>query len=211
MRGSPPRIPWSAIVEHAGTVACLVLFAAVAGRVGPLLVREHDWPGLVAAGLAAYVAADLVSGAVHWFCDRFGTERTPVIGPSVIEPFREHHRDPLAITRRGFVAVNASNLLAVLPVLALAGLGEPSLGHAFLLVFALAVGLTNQLHKWAHAPRVPRAVAWLHRTRLIMPPDHHARHHRGETHAFCVTSGWCNPLLDRLGVFARLERRIRRA
>jgi len=206
------RPTWGSLFELAVTVTCALLLLGLGARIVPLVQQPGAWPGLIAVAVLAWVAADLVSGVVHWLCDTFFAEDTPVIGPAVIEPFREHHRDPLAITRRGFVGVNGANCAVVLPVLALAGWGEPSLRHAFALVFGFAVCLTNQFHKWAHAPHVPRAAAWLQRARVIVPSDHHARHHRdGQAHAFCVASGWCNPLLDRFAVFARLERRIRRA
>jgi ubiquitin-conjugating enzyme E2 variant len=205
------RTTGRSLFELAVAVACALLLGGLAADVVPLLRQPGAWPGLAAVAVLAWAAADLVSGVVHWLCDTFFDEDTPWIGHAVIEPFREHHRDPLAITRRGFVAVNGANCAVVLPVLALSGWGEPSLRHAFLLVFGLAVCLTNQFHKWAHAPRIPRSAAWLQRLRLIVPSAHHARHHRHGTAAFCVASGWCNPLLDRFSVFPRLERRIRRA
>lgn len=210
---APPatqQATWGAHFELAVTVACALLLLSIATRVVPLAGEPAAWPGLVAVAVLAWLAADLVSGLVHWLCDTFFAEDTPLVGRAVIGPFREHHRDPLAITRRGFTAVNGANCAVVLPVLALAAWGEPSLRHAFVLVFGLVVCLTNQFHKWAHAPQVPRAAAWLQRLRLIVPPAHHARHHQRGTEAFCVASGWCNPLLDDSAVFARIERAIRR-
>jgi ubiquitin-conjugating enzyme E2 variant len=204
------QVTWGARFELAATVACAFLLLMIATRVVPLVADPAAWPGLVAVAALAWLAADLVSGLVHWLCDTFFAEDTPFVGRAVIEPFREHHRDPLAITRRGFTGVNGANCAVVLPVLALAAWGEPSPRHVFVLAFGFGVCLTNQFHKWAHAPRVPRAAVWLQRAGLIVPPAHHARHHRHGTSAFCVASGWCNPLLDRTAVFARLERAIRR-
>lgn len=197
-------------LDAAALVGVAFLLSAVTLRALTFAQQPGAWLPLASAAVVAYVAADLVSGTVHWLCDTFFEEDTPIVGRAVIEPFREHHRDPLAMTRRGFLSVNGSNWMAMIPVLALAGWGEASLRHAFLFFFGLAVCLTNQFHMWAHAERVPRVVSWLQRARVIVPPSHHARHHRSrQTQAFCVTSGWCNPLLDRLGVFARIERRVR--
>ncbi len=165
-----------------------------------------------------HLAADVATGCVHWFCDTFFRDETPLLGSLVIRPFREHHRDPLAITRHGFLERNGNNALIGVPaaagLLALTGPAAEEPAAAVLLAFGLAVTLagvaTNQIHCWAHAPRVPRAVVWLQRCRLILPPAHHARHH-GPAHrgAYCVTSGWMDPLLDGARVFEGLERGVR--
>jgi ubiquitin-conjugating enzyme E2 variant len=49
-------------------------------------------------------------------------------------------------------------------------------------------------------------VRWLQRRRLVLTPAAHAVHHRA-AHAggYCVTTGWLNPLADRLRLFDRLD------
>jgi hypothetical protein len=67
--------------------------------------------------------------------------------------------------------------------------------------------LTNQFHCWAHLPAPPGPVRWLHATGLVLTPRRQALHHRGQHDcAYCVPSGWLNPIPDRLGLFDRLER-----
>src|SRR5215208_153170 len=48
------------------------------------------WLAPILAALA-YLAADFLSGLVHFLADNFGSYDTPIIGPNFIEPFREHH------------------------------------------------------------------------------------------------------------------------
>ena len=127
-------------------------------------VPRRPWLVLTAA-LLAYLAADLVSGVVHWAADTWGSPDLPVVGPALLRPFREHHRDPLAITRHDFVETNGNNCLVSLPVLALAiwlSPGDDGPGSVFLPAFlgALVVWmlLTNQFHKWAHLPTPPPPV-----------------------------------------------------
>ena len=82
--------------------------------------------------------------------------------------------------------------------------------EAFVLGLAFWLCITNQIHKWAHVERPPAAVRWLQRRRVILEPGHHAAHHTMPfDQRFCITSGWLNPVVDRLGVFALLERRCR--
>ena len=159
----------------------------------------------------AVLAADLLTGVVHWFADNHLCPTSPVLGRLLIAPFREHHVDPAAITRHGWLEVNAANCgaaaLALGAMLALAPAGLPTL-EAFALVASLLVASTNQFHKWAHQPRVPRPVAWLQRRRWILSPAAHARHHAsGFDCSYCVTTGWLNPLLDCIGVLSPVRRR----
>lgn len=106
-----------------------------------------------------------MSGVVHFTFDRFFTTRTPVLGKTFVSAFRQHHADPVDITRHGFIATNGTNgnnSLATLPIL-LGVVAIPlDLDHAWHLFAATTVlwaGIatfgTNQFHKWAHQPEVP--------------------------------------------------------
>ena len=192
------------LLEGSAVAVCVLLAAPIAVRLGSVPL---DLPRLVIVGLAGYLAADLASGLIHWFCDRFFEEHTRVIGPVLIRPFREHHRDPLAMTRHGFLELTGNSCLGLAPVLALAWrwAGGAWL-DALVLAFAGGVILTNVLHKWAHAATAPAVVRWLQRRRLVLAPAAHALHHRaGYTGGYCVTSGWMNPLTDRLRLFVGLD------
>jgi plasmanylethanolamine desaturase len=198
-------------------------FAAVTGALAVrLLSAPWQAPQLLHIVLGAgvgYILADIVSGVVHWFCDTFFHEDTPVIGRAFIHPFREHHIDPLAITRHDFLEVNGNNCLAMLPLLlAVWVFGAPSAGEAIpalfwqstALGFALATFATNQFHKWAHQERPSAAVRWLQSTGLVLSPAHHRQHHSAPyRQAFCITAGWLDPLLDRYRIFERIERLAR--
>jgi ubiquitin-conjugating enzyme E2 variant len=200
--------------------ASLVVFAASAAG---LLVRLGAmpppawWPALALAALAGVCAADLASGVVHWLFDGFFDESTPGLGPAFVRPFREHHRDPAAIVRHGFLEVSGNNALALSPLLwlclPLAGAfgREPfaSAGLAFGLAAIGVAFVSNQIHRWAHAERAPRVVRWLQRRRWVLAPEAHARHHAGaHDRAYCVATGWMNPLAAGLGLFRALERAL---
>lgn len=167
----------------------------------------------LAAPLPALAAADLASGVVHWLCDRFGDERTPLVGRSVIAPFREHHVDPERLARKDFFDAASSNAWLAL---ALQGgwlwLSQPParasqvFAASFVLWLSTFVYLTNTFHQWAHRAAPPRLARWLQRWRLAIPPEHHARHHAAGDRAYCVTTGWCNAALESARVFERVER-----
>lgn len=176
------------------------------------------WPLLVVATLAGVCAADVATGVTHWLFDRCFEEATPVLGPAFVQPFREHHRDPTAIVRHGFLEVSGNNALALCPVLwactpLAAGFGTAfaeTLWLGFALAAIAAAFVTNQIHRWAHAAAVPAPVRWLQRHGWVLSPAHHALHHCGaHDRAYCVTTGWMNPVLDGLGVFRSVERALR--
>src|SRR5689334_851211 len=143
-----------------------VLLAPFAWATAVAITTGDALPWIALAALLGFLAADLVTGTLHWMCDTYFAEDTPIIGAAVIESFREHHRDQLAMTRRAFLRVSNSNVIATSLVLALVWLrravGEASasiFADAWITSLACALTLTNQFHKWAHLPRVPRAVA----------------------------------------------------
>jgi ubiquitin-conjugating enzyme E2 variant len=203
------RLEWALVLAH---LALSVLVAArIVCRAGPL-------DALVAVALLApaLLTADFFSGLVHWLADRFGSLETPLLGKHVLRSFREHHRDPAAMTRHDFITTSGDTCLMTVPALALVlatvrgdGPGGRA-GLSFALLVLTLVFATGHIHKWAHARRPPRLVAWLQRRGLLLAPAAHARHHRPPfDRAYFITTGWCNGPFDRLRVFARLEALIR--
>jgi ubiquitin-conjugating enzyme E2 variant len=203
-------------------LAATILFPAL--FVSPLLLSyqqlseaECEWlafPGAV-AGL---IFGDFVTGLVHWAADTYGEESTPVIGRSLVKPFRTHHVRPQEICEHGIVETIGNTCILAAPLLALfialAAYGETSAAVAFA-VFAAVVTVgvtvaTNQFHKWAHQQRPRRPVRLLQRARVILSPDHHRTHHTAPFESsYAITNGWLNPLLNRTGFFRRLEGALR--
>lgn len=213
-----PRRAWVVALDHVSLALAASLAAVALSRVDAL--PPLAWvPALALAAWLGWAFADLASGLVHFLCDRFGSERTPLLGPAVIRPFREHHLDPRAITAHGFVELSGNSALALTPMLALGNELAPSFGEtllhsvAFSWLMSASAGLfaTNQIHRWAHMPHAPRVARWLQRAGLAITAEAHARHHRAEhDRSFCITTGWCNAPLDRIGAWGRLEHRLRR-
>ena len=168
------------------------------------------WPALVlvAAGL---LAADFVSGVVHWAGDTWGDERTTWIGPRFIRPFRFHHAHPLDMLNSHFFTTNGDTALGSLPFLiAPFALPTDSTLGLWTAVFLWAVGgwgmWTHQFHQWAHMKTPPRVVGWLQRCGVLLGPDHHWRHHKSPFEVnYCITTGWCDPVLTRMRFFVGLE------
>src|ERR1700682_3105646 len=141
----------------------------------------NPWLAL-SAFMLGFVAADFISGFVHWAADTWGTPEWPIIGKALIRPFREHHVDQKEITRHDFVETNGNNcFISIAPAAGAALLPVHGAGWFFLSVmtFALCFAIfgTNQFHKWSHLDEPPQMVRLLQRANLVLPPEHHAVHH----------------------------------
>ena len=157
----------------------------------------------------AWIAEDLLSGLTHWSADTFGTEETLFLGTRFIRSFRVHHINANDILVRPFAQLNGDVALGVLPIL-VATFFVPPASRLFLVLLALFILPTNQIHQWAHRPAAPRIVRVMQRLRLILGPDEHRRHHTEPNRShYCITTGWCNAPLERTQVLARVERGLR--
>ncbi len=200
------------------TTEFLDLLAVAVVAVALAVLSLRAWSGIhspadavrVAVILAAgYLLADLLTGFVHWFCDTFFDENTPLIGPGLIAPFREHHRDPLLMTRHGFLELTGSSFRGLAPLLAwFVWRGDllPALANAFVLAVSAGAVSTNLLHRWAHDPAAPAVARGLQRLGVVLTPERHARPHAPPfAAAYCVTTGWMNPICERLQIWSRAE------
>jgi plasmanylethanolamine desaturase len=200
-----------------GVTAFAALALGGAWRIHGSLGSGDVW--LVSAALVlGWLAADFISGFVHWMGDTWGSVNMPVLGKAFIHPFREHHVDPKAITRHNFLETNGNNCLVSLPALlpvVFIPIGPDAFGHLFLAmcVFAMTIWvlLTNQIHKWAHMDTPPKWVKAMQKARLFLDPGHHGIHHTApyDTH-YCITTGAWNPLLARIRFFRHVERLVTR-
>jgi hypothetical protein len=162
--------------------------------------------------VSGYLVADFLSGVVHWAGDTIGDQNTPIFGANFVTPFRYHHIDPKDITRHDFVETNGNNCIVIAPILAVLLLVTPrSAGWFFYACAVMAftscfILCTNQFHKWAHEDHPGRWVRAMQSAGLILSPEHHSIHHASpQDKSYCITVGWMNPLLDKIGFFRICE------
>jgi ubiquitin-conjugating enzyme E2 variant len=200
--------------EIASIAAYVIVMAWLLVSIAPRIASN---PFLaLSAFMLGFVAADFISGFVHWLADTWGTPEWPIIGKALIRPFREHHVDEKEITRHGFVETNGNNCFISLPAATTAALLPDDTVWFFVaaMTFSLCLAIlgTNQFHKWAHMDAPPRYVKMLQYANLILPPEHHAVHHTTPyARYYCITVGWLNEALFRLRFFQTLERLITHA
>lgn len=157
--------------------------------------------------LLGWLLADFLSGAFHWWEDRFGMPTLPFFGKLTIGQNLDHHARPTAfIDGSTFLKRNRFMIATALVV------GTclfTWLGFRVWLVSLVAGGaLVNEIHAWAHRPSM--APAWarpLQEVGVISSPKQHAAHHRPpHERNFCILTDWLNPLVDAAGLWPRAER-----
>ncbi len=205
--------PAHAFLEHSTSILFPVLFVPnVYFSFAGLYELELLWLAALAIPLAL-VLGDFVGWLVHWAADTYFSDDTPVVGPALIRPFRQHHISPRDICTHSLVSIVGNVCILAVPILALC-LYLHSVSHHGLLTFAIlctalmaaATVATNVFHKWAHQEKPSAGVRWLQRMRLVLEPKHHQVHHTEpfKMH-YCITNGWLNPLLNKIGFFRKLE------
>jgi hypothetical protein len=206
--------PLHAFLEYSTFVIFPILFGLNLHWAGTrLYVFELAWLFALAIPVGV-VGGDFISGIVHWAADTYCSEDTPVVGPSLVKPFRRHHLYPRDICTHNLVETVGNVCILAVPVLSLCLFLLWLLPDSSLLAFAVicialmaaATVATNQFHKWAHSENPPAYARPLQRLRLVLEPTHHELHHTApfESH-YCITNGWLNPLLNRIKFFRRLE------
>lgn len=209
-------------LRRAVLASSIVLTMILVGWVGWSVVElaARGWWLAIAIAIPIGIATiDFVTGVVHWACDRFGSADTPVVGALLIRAFREHHDTPTKMVDHDWIETNGEPcILCALALVVLAVLApevQSGLGAAGLTIVwtMAAVGAwANQVHKWAHMAPAPLPARALQQIGLALRPSEHACHHRApHDSGYCISTGWMNPLLDRLRLWAWLERSFRRA
>jgi ubiquitin-conjugating enzyme E2 variant len=187
-----------------------------------IIVNFSIWNfwALIIGFIGAMLFADFMSGLVHWLADTWGTLETPIVGNNFIRSFREHHIDPVAMTRHDIFETNGDN--AFLTLLTLYFMCRREIPYhrgipdgweytqlCFWTFSCLWVALTNQIHKWAHTYKPPAFVVILQNCGLILSRKQHGIHHKPPFDKYyCITNGWMNKPLEIIHFWRGLERII---
>jgi len=158
---------------------------------------------------------DFLSGLVHWLCDTYGNENTPLVGQTIIKDFRLHHDYPRDITKHTFLSSNGNiALLGVVlqmpffTIMIFSNNQYVALIVSFILLSFLFSAIANEIHKMAHQfpEDNPKIVRILQKYHILLNPEHHSKHHAAPyDRNYCITFGWMNHLLDKINFWRSVE------
>lgn len=206
------------LIETASIYTFPILFAVFLYYAISLLFAAGLTWSIALLFLIGWLAGDWLTGMVHWFCDTYGSEDTPLLGQAIIQPFREHHVLPEKICSHDFAHTNGNSFLLgvvlVTPFLIALMLCEPGdtvlpIAATLMVFTGIFSCLANQVHKWSHAPQaeLPGIVRWLQKHHLILNPEHHQLHHTKPFDTnYCISCGWMNPVLEWTRFFRGMEK-----
>lgn len=158
--------------------------------------------------LSAVIAADLLTGIVHWLEDTYGNPNTKFlgIGKHIVIPNLVHHIKPRELTNGNwFSRIWTSMVFLLILLLVLVSLG---MANSFIyLTFAIAMW-GNEIHCWSH--RTPKEngkmITFLQRYYIIQSPKQHAKHHFSPYASnFCAITPFVNPILECIHFWRILE------
>jgi hypothetical protein len=150
---------------------------------------------------SAWIAADIATGAFHWWEDRYGDPSWPIIGPLVVQPNILHHRDPRAFLSGNYWTRNSSTIVPAALIATIAA----AAGQWWIALVAAIGSQANEIHGWAHQ-RCSRPIRGLQLLGVLHSPDQHAVHHqRPFDKCYCVISDWSNPVLSLVGFWSAAE------
>ena len=163
--------------------------------------------------LSCWLLADLFTGFIHWFEDKYMSELSFKYLGSFAEENDLHHRKPTAmILSTGWVNMRSA-----------AAVGWPLAGLLFWMGAPVLIWLTvffstfgNLVHRFAHMPksRVPRWIRGMQEFGLFISHEHHDAHHRSMKklipkhlagYKFCPMTDWVNPVVDFIGFWNWIE------
>jgi ubiquitin-conjugating enzyme E2 variant len=161
-------------------------------------------------GILAVIAADLLTGSIHWMEDTFFTEQTPIIGKWLIEPNELHHRKPTAFLEKTWWENSWDAILVSLMIILIAILIHKLSWEV--VVFAATGACATIIHKYAHEPRerIPKIIRAFQKIKLIQDGPHHMKHHAGTNNSnYCLITPFLNPILDYTHFWKILEQLLK--
>lgn len=143
--------------------------------------------------------AEFLSGFFHWWEDRYGNPEWKILGPLIVIPNIEHHKNPSKFCSYSYWQRNNTTMI---PSLILAGAFYWCLPVCFAF---LILSQMNEIHSWAHK-RSNAIIRFAQRLGILQSPKHHHIHHwRPYDKNFCIMTNYLNPVLRIIRFWEGLE------
>jgi len=156
--------------------------------------------------IIAIIAADFLTGLVHWWEDAYGNPNWKFLGKSVIQPNLLHHQKPREFLKSSYFELVFFSVLVGIVLLGISyfiGILNPYTAFAIILSTQ-----GNQIHAFSHQSDRENGpiICFLQGIGLLQSRRHHGQHHRAPYAChYCAVTNYLNPILDRIAFWAGLE------
>ena len=189
-------------------VQCILIPFMIVCSVASIFIdlQFFVWVWYVFQVFLLWIAADFITGVIHWWEDAYGNPNWPIIGKYIVEPNLIHHKQPTKLLEGSYWnRINTSFFAAAIigGILWLVGL------YSWQMIVCLLFCVQgNEVHSMSHRPDKASntVVRFLQKTGLLQSKRMHRWHHRApyETN-FCIMSDFTNPILNAIGFWRKLE------
>ncbi len=153
-----------------------------------------------------WIAADFITGVIHWWEDTYGNPNWPIIGKYVVEPNLIHHKQPTKLLEGSYWNRIDTSFFAVAMIGAILWFVGLHSWQVIVCLFFCMQG--NEIHAMTHRPDRAngKVTLFLQKTGIFQSKKAHRWHHKApyETN-FCIMSDFVNPILNAIGFWRKLE------
>jgi plasmanylethanolamine desaturase len=153
------------------------------------------------------MAADFITGFVHWLEDSYWSPDTPILGKWIVVDNLAHHKNGQDFLKKSYWESCWDTVLAGVIALIVALILHKMSWQ--LLFFTVILMNANQIHKWAHITRFenkPKVIGLLQKMHVLQSTQHHGQHHRKPNNShYCTVTDFLNPVLDYMHFWRGLE------
>ena len=186
----------------------VVLFFLLLGSIFSVFLESQFFTGCWYALqlFLLWCAADFITGVIHWWEDTYGNPNWKIIGKYVVEPNLVHHKQPHKLLEGSYWnRINTSFFAAAVFGAILWSIDLLSWRTIVCLLFC---SQGNEVHAMSHRPDkvTNKLIRFLQKTGIFQSKKMHRWHHKApyETN-FCVMSDFCNPILNKINFWEKVE------
>lgn len=169
-------------------------------------VKAFVWIWYAFQVFLLWIAADFITGIIHWWEDTYGNPNWPLLGKYVVEPNLVHHKQPNKLLEGSYWNRINTSFIAAAAIGAILWL----LGLRFWQIYVCLLFCTqgNEVHAMSHRPDriTSKFTEWMQKSGLFQNKRSHRWHHKApyETN-FCIMTDYVNPIVNKLDLWKKLE------
>ena len=161
------------------------------------IIKQKDIKTGIIASIAGLLAADMATGLIHMFFDRY-SGKLPILRDEA-RLFQSHHKKPYLINETR-ISRALRNLIIMPAPLLFAWINQRFGAKSHIILFEIVllygVYLSDFVHGLAHDEHASPFVKWLQKHDIILDPRNHNMHHETLCCNYCTLNGLMNPLVN---------------